>query len=91
MGIYLNGVDLYPVEVSRDGDRFIACFVDIPGCQGSGKSLTEAEDNAGRALAAREPGRDMAGGCAPFGSLQRQLQQRTGRYLSYIKPLGRRR
>ncbi|RYE50400.1 MAG: type II toxin-antitoxin system HicB family antitoxin [Rhizobiaceae bacterium] len=51
MGIYLKGLDFYPATISRQGDRYLARFVDIPNCIAFGPSAIEAEINATHALA----------------------------------------
>lgn len=50
MGIYLKGVDFYPVLVKKNGTLFEASFIDMPNCRAYGTTRAEAEANSRRAL-----------------------------------------
>ncbi len=86
MGIYLKGQDFYPAQVSRDGGRYIARFVDIPNCLAFGASAFEAEVNAAHALASHLRFLGDIGGVLPNPSIVRDRPVERDGYIAHIMP-----
>jgi len=84
MGIYLKGVDFYPVLVERNGSLFEASFIDMPNCRAYGATRAEAEANSHRALGTYMEAIGRYGRALPKPS---QVNDRLGRerYIAYIE------
>ncbi len=85
MGIYLKGMDIYPVRVNREGSEYRARFVDIPGCQAFGSSPFEVEMNARYALDAHSVLLGKQGAVLPHPSIVGDRGEGDS-YVVYVMP-----
>jgi len=85
MGIYIKGLDFYPVLVRRDGRLFEARFVDIPNCVAYGSSAILAETRAADALGAYADRSAKSGVPLPAATVLRGASNHRDRYVAYIK------
>lgn len=85
MGIYLKGLDYYPVLISREADRYVARFVDMPNCAASGDTAIEAEIHAAKALAAHIRFLERHGCPVPSPSVVRHQGQYRGVRVGYVR------
>lgn len=84
MGIYLKGVDFYPVLVKQNGTLFEASFIDMPNCRAYGATRAEAEANSHRALGTYLETMGRYGRALPKPSTVTDRGARD-RYIAYIE------